>query len=260
MASTFDKLTDGGRAPEKVASGLRLAAGPVQSRIGYLLFCDVEANQILKREAGKITTFREKSNSARALTFDHQGRLLACERGRVTRTEKNGLVTLLADRCEGKPLQSPNDLIYAIDGTIYFTDAAMVCRIDRKSVVHAASHECRGPAGVALAPNQQRLYVSDTAAGNIRIFDIAGDGSLKGGRVFAGVRASGLKTDEEGNIWCAEGDAIVVLDAAGKKLGSVAIPETPNNCTWGEGFHDLYVTAKSSIYKVRANVNGTRTY
>jgi gluconolactonase len=262
--STFERLTGANPAPERTATGFHSTEGPVFSRLGYLLFSDPQSGRIMKWEAGKVTVFREKSNGAGGLTFDHQGRLLACERGRVTRTEKNGAVTVLADRCETKPLHHPNDIVYAIDGTIYFTDAdqdaSVLCRIDRNGNVHTASRECRMAHGVALSPNQQKLYVADTASANIRISDISGDGSLKKGRVFAQARSHGLKTDEEGNVWATDGDAITVFDPRGTRLGSIAIPETPSNCAWGEGFRGLYVTAGSSIYKLRANVNGTRTY
>src|SRR5205085_2174064 len=95
--------------------------GPVFSRIGYLLFSDVTANRILRWDSGKVKPFREKSNGANGLTFDHQGRLLTCERDRVTRTEKDGSITVLATAFEGAPLISPNDLVYAIDGSIYFS-------------------------------------------------------------------------------------------------------------------------------------------
>jgi len=262
--STFEKLTGVNSAPEKIASGFQSTDGPVFSRLGYLLFSDSPSGRILKWEAGKVTVFRERSNGAGGLTFDHQGRLLACEQGRVTRTEKNGAITVLADRCETVPLNHPYDIVYAIDGTIYFTDAnkgaSVLCRIDRKGKVHATSRECRMAHGVALAPNQQKLYVADAGGANIRVYDISGDGSLKNGRLFAEARSNGLKTDEEGNVWTTDGDAITVFDSRGTKLGSIAMPETPGNCSWGEGFRGLYVTARSSVYKLRANVNGTRTY
>ena len=121
--STFERLTGVNPAPEKIATGFRSTDGPVFSRLGYLLFSDSPSGRILKWEAGKVTVFRERSNGAGGLTFDHQGRLLACEQGRVTRTEKNGAITVLADRCETVPLNHPKDIVYAIDGTIYFTDA-----------------------------------------------------------------------------------------------------------------------------------------
>ena len=262
--STFERLTGANPAPERIATGFRFTEGPVSSRLGYVLFSDPPSGRIMKWEDGKVTVFREKSNGAGGLTFDHQGRLLACEQGRITRTEKNGAVTVLADRCETVPLNHPNDVVYAIDGTIYFTDgnkgASVLCRIDRKGKVHTASRECRMAHGVALAPNQQKLYVADTSSANIRVYDISGDGSPKNGRLFAEARPNGLKTDEEGNVWTTDGDAITVFDPGGTKLGSIAMPETPSNCAWGEGFRSLYVTARSSIYKLRANVNGTRTY
>lgn len=264
MASSFEKLTGGKTSAEKIAGGFRFTDGPVFSRLGYLLFSDTAAARIMQWEAGKLTVFREHSNGAKGLTLDHQGRLLTCERDRVARTEKNGAITVLADRCEGAPLHGPHDLVYAIDGTIYFTDAgrqgASLCRIDRKGGVYVASRDCRMPSGVALSPNQQLLYVGDTASRNIRVFDIAGDGSLKNGRVFAEARPGGLKTDEEGNLWIADGDAVSVFNARGNKLGSLPLPEPPSNCAWGEGFRDLYVTAGTSVYKLEANVHGTRTY
>src|SRR4051794_16192225 len=149
--------------PEKIASGVGAAAGPVFSRRGYLLFCDVKANKILKWERGSVTTFRENSNGACALTFDHQGRLLACERGRVTRTEKDGKITVLADG-----LDAPNDLVYAIDGSIYVADANVhqVTRNGNLRVLVPGR-----AAGVALAPNQQRLFVSDADQRQVRVYD-----------------------------------------------------------------------------------------
>jgi len=273
MPQSFEKLT-GGAAPEKIAGGYRFTEGPVFSRLGYLLFSDVAASRILKWEAGTVTVFRENSNGANGLTFDHQGRLLTCERGRVTRTEKNGSITVLAERFQGKLLNVPNDLVYAIDGSIYFTDVrpanaspgdgraekSAVYRIDRKGEVHRESVECELPNGVALAPNQQKLYVGDTASRNLRVYDIAADGSLTHGRIFAQARPDGLKTDEAGNVWTTDDQSITVFDSQGQRLGAIRIPEPPSNCAWGEGFRNLYVTARTSVYKITANVNGTRTY
>ena len=244
------------------------------SRLGYLLFSDLGANRILKWEAGNVSVFRENSNGANGLMFDHQGRLLACERGRVTRTEKNGSVTVLAERYRGKLLNGPNDLVYAIDGSIYFSDVrqagapadgshtekSAVYRIDRKGEVRLESLDCDLPNGVALAPNQQKLYVADTAGGNLRVYEIAADGSLKNGRVFAAARPDGLKTDEDGNVWTTDEQAVTVFDAGGRRLASIRMPESPSNCAWGEGFRNLYVTARTSVYRLKTSVSGTRTY
>jgi gluconolactonase len=241
---------------EKITGGLGAAAGPVFSRRGYLLFSDVKANRILKWEHGSLTTFREHSNGARANTFDHQGRLLTCESGRVTRTEKDGKITVLASG-----LKAPADLVYAIDGSVYVADADLR-QITRAGEVRVLARDGGRPAAVALAPNQQRLFVADAERNQIRVYDVAGDGGLKGGKIFAELRErpGGLKTDESGGVWVACPSGIQRLDSAGKQQSTIAVPEPANNCNWGEGFRDLYVTAGTSVYKVSARVNGTRTY
>ena len=254
---------------EKVAGGFSFTEGPVFSRRGYLLFSDIPANRIMMWSKGKTTVFRENSNGANGLTFDHQGRLLACEKGRVTRTEKNGAITVLAQ----KGLTAPNDVVYAIDGSIYFSDLlprgasgkSLLYQITPGGQVQVASEECEGPNGVAMSPNQQKLYVADSRARNVRVFDIAGDGSLGKGRLFADLKSDqpgvpdGLKTDESGNVWVVAG-GVRVFDAAGEPLGTIPIPEPSSNCCWGEGFHNLYITARTSVYKLTAKVNGTRTF
>ena len=263
--SSFEKLAGANPAPERIATGFR--SRKARCSAGWDTCCSAisPSGRIMKWEAGKVTVFREKSNGAGGLTFDHQGRLLACEQGRVTRTEKNGAITVLADRCETVPLNHPNDIVYAIDGTIYFTDAESgALRCSAASTARARSTPLPANAAWPMAlrwPRINRSFMWPTPAGaNIRIYDISGDGSLKNGRLFAEARSNGLKTDEEGNIWATDGDAITVFDSRGTKLGSIAMPETPSNCAWGEGFRGLYVTARSSVYKLRANVNGTRTY
>jgi gluconolactonase len=224
----------------------------------------------MKWSRGTDTVFRENSNSANGLTFDHQGRLLACETGRVTRTEKDGKITTLAE----KGLHNPNDIVYSIDGSIYFSDLlprgaavkSLLYQITRQGDLRVASEECEGPNGVALSPNQQKLYVADSRARNVRVFDIAGDGALRNGRIFADLKSDlpgvpdGLKTDEAGNVWVAAAGGIWVFDAHGEYLGTIQTPESPSNCCWGEGFRNLYITATKSIYKLQTKVNGTRTF
>ena len=257
MPGELERLIDPHAAPKKVAGGFGAAAGPVFSRLGYLLFSDIEASRIMKWEAGRASVFREKSSGSIGLTFDHQGRLLTCERGRVTRTEKDGEIIVLADQ-----LHAPHDLVYAIDGSIYFSDttASTIYQITRKGAVRVVSRDCELPSGVALAPNQQKLYAAETAGKKIWLYAIAGDGTLRDGRVFASARAHGLKTDETGNVWVTDDHSIAVFDAHGLRLGEMPLPEDPNNCAWGDGFRNLYVTAKTSVYKIETKVNGTRTY
>lgn len=247
--------------PEKVAGGLGLAQGPVFNRRGYLLFSDTVSGRIMKWEQGKISVFRENSNGSSGLTFDHQGRLVACERERVTRTEKDGRTTVLANGH-----YAPNDVVYAIDGSIYFSSSAStrgssaIYQITRNGEVRVATRDCERPGGVALAPNQQKLYAADTRGRKIWVYEIAYDGALRNGHVFTPAHAGGLKTDEMGNVWAAAEHAIVIFDAHGQRLGEIPMPEDPGNCAWGEGFRSLYVTAKTSVYRIETKVNGTRTY
>jgi gluconolactonase len=244
-----------------VAGGFGFTNGPAFSRRGYLLFSDTTAGRIMKWDAGDVSVFRENSASARGLTFDHQGRLLACEQGRVTRTEKDGTISVLADK-----LHAPSDLVYAIDGSIYFSDASpapgksAIYQITRRGNTRAVSRDCEQPKGVALAPNQQKLYVADAGGRKVWVYEIASDGALTNGRVFVESHADGLKTDEMGNVWTADSHAIVVFDAQGRRLGEIPLLEDPSNCTWGDGFRNLYVTAKTSVYRIETKVNGTRTY
>ena len=138
---------------DKVATGFAYTGGPVFSRRGYLLFSDVGANRILRWDAGTVKPFRENSNGANGLTFDHQGRLLTCEQDRVTRTEKDGSITVLATTFEGARLTSPNDLVYAIDGSIYFSviqRAGAQPRTIRACIRSRAKANCGLPLGNAL--------------------------------------------------------------------------------------------------------------
>ena len=281
----------------KVVDGFEFTEGPVYSRIGFLRFSDIRTEKIYEYTVepwergpggGKLTVFREKSNRANGLTFDHQGRMLACETGpgRVTRTEKDGSITVLADRYEGKRLSSPNDLVYNISGDIYFSDmprggvpdaaertnVAAIYRIRRTQIYRPSyqlerlSEECTRGNGVALGPKQNTLFVADSAQKNIRLFDINDDGTLSKGRVFASLGSNeegvpdGLKTDEEGNVYCTGAEGVWVFNPKGEHLGTIVTPELPANCCWGSGFRGLYITARTSVYHVRTKVPGTRTF
>jgi gluconolactonase len=245
--------------PEKIAGGYRATAGPVFSRRGYLLFSDAPSNRILKWERGEVTVFRENSHGARSSTFDHQGRLLTCETGRVTRTEKDGKITLLTGG-----VKEPADVVYAIDGSIYFSDppAGIVYQITRKGGLRPVARDCERPSGVALAPNQQRIFVTDRVRHEIRVYDVAGGGSLGAGKIFTACedQPGGLKTDEGGGVWVACATGVRHFDSAGKQLEMMALPEPADNCNWGEGFQDLYITAGTSVYRARITAKGTRTY
>ena len=241
---------------KQIATGFALAEGPVFSRRGYLLFTDIRNSKILKWERGELTVFRENSNKANGLTFDHQGRLLAAEGGgRVTRTEKNGAITVLAEA----GLQGPNDIVYAIDGSIYFSDLpkGRVYQIARDGQVRVAA-ETTGPNGVALSPNQRQLYIADYRTAMVKVHAIQPDGRLSPGKDFAPITVDGLKTDEAGNVWMASVDGIHVHTAGGEPLGILKTPERPTNCGWSDG--TLYITTPTSVYQIQTKVTGTRTF
>jgi gluconolactonase len=257
MATDLKSMVGDSPKITKVISDLSAAGAPVYSRIGYLLVSDPGAAKILKWNTGTLSVFREKSDGASGVTFDHQGRLITAEKRQVSRTEKDGKITVLA------PAQDALDVVYAIDGNTYFTSAAGVFRVPRKGGAVSEAAQCKRPAGVALSPNQQQMYVSDAAGRNVLLFDLAADGALKNGRVFAAMTSGspgGVKTDESGNVWIAVPDGIWVADKSGKHLGTIAIPEPPVNLNWGESFRNVFVTAKTSVYKIEARTNGTRTF
>ncbi len=253
---------------EKVAGGFTFTEGPVTSRLGFTLFSDIPANRIMRFEHGKTTVFRENSNGANGLTFDHQGRLLTCEKDRVTRTGKDGKITVIASESNGKPLTAPNDVVYSIDGSVYFTDlrGPGVYQIARKGDVKLVATDCQRPNGVALSPNQRKLYIADSGQRNVHVYDVEGDGSLKNGKALIELKGDkpgvpdGMKTDEAGNLWVTGPGGVWVIDAAGRHLGTILTPEVAANCGWGEGFRGLYITARTSLYKIATKVSGTRTY
>ena len=237
-----------------LATGFALAHGPVFSRRGYLLFSDLGNQRIHKWEQGQLTIFRQPSHRANGLTFDHQGRLLTAEAaGRLTRTEKNGSLTVLAE----KGLQSPHDVVYAIDGSIYFTDppAGRVYQLTRQGQLRPVA-ELPAPRGVALSPNQQHLYVA--AGSGVQRHAIAPDGRLAPAQPFAPLPVDGLKTDEDGNVWMTTPDGLAAHNRQGEPLGLLPTPDRPTNCAFSGA--TLYLTTPSSVYRIQTRVSGTRTF
>jgi gluconolactonase len=281
MANRLEELVGATPKIEEIVVGMAATEGPAFSRAGYLLFSDIQVRRIMKWEDGKLTAFRTDSRRANGLTFDRLGRLLACEARRVTRTEHDGRITVLADQFEGRGLNIPNDLVHAIDGSTYFsdlrfrdpppnparTDFSALYQITPQGKVRVASRDCQRPNGMALTADQQKLYLADSGPRTVWIYDIASDGSLKNGRIFADMSAGktgvpdGLKTDEDGNVWIAGPRGIWIFNERGVHLGVVALPKSPTNCCWGgDEFRDFYVTAGKSVYRIATNVNGTKTY
>ena len=273
---------------EKVAGDFQFTEGPVWiARENCLLFSDIPASRIMKWSGGQkgrgITIFREPSNNSNGLTLDRQGRLVTCEHGsrRVSHTEKDGTVVTLADRHNGKRLNSPNDVCVRSDGSIYFTDPPYgvkppdvreldfqgVYRITPDGKLSLAVKDFDMPNGLAFSPDEKTLYIDDSKRRHMRAFDVAADGSLSNSRIFADMEdpagvgsPDGMKLDVEGNIYCTGPSAIWVFNPKGELLGKLHPPEKPSNLAWGDADRKtLYVTARTSLYRIRVLVPGIRS-
>ncbi len=265
---------------DKVAAGLLFAEGPAWSREGFLVFSDVPNNKLLQFSPTERKTgvLRANTNGAMGNAFDAQGRLYTCETHsrRVTRADKKGKVDVFVERYEGKRLNAPNDIVVRKDGQVYFTDPAFgsqedtreldffgVYRVSPRGEVELIAKPKGRPNGIALSPNGRVLYVSNSDERNIRAYDLDSKGAASNERVLvsgiAGV-PDGLRVDEKGNLYLAAGK-IEVYSPEGKPVGSIALAETPSNCAFGdEDFETLYVTARTSVYRVRLDVKGSVQY
>jgi gluconolactonase len=268
---------------KRVATGFKFTEGPIWfPEDKYLLFSDIPANKIYKlAPEGKVTVFREPSHNSNGLTRDKQGRLIACEHGQrgVTRTEKDGSITVLADIFQGKKLNSPNDVVVKSNGFIYFTDPPYgikpeqqeqatqgVYRIspDNNEIIIVADDFIK-PNGLAFSPDETKLYIDDSERRHIRVFDVQSDGTLTNGHIFYDMKVDkpglpdGMKVDAQGNIYCTGGGGVWVFSSQGNHLGTIVTPEVPANCAWGdEDYQSLYITASTSIYKIRVNIPGIK--
>jgi gluconolactonase len=269
--AALDPLT--GRGPvEKVGGGFTFTEGPVWIRSkGMLLFTDVAADTINQfQPPATITVFRGPTGRSNGLGLDPQGRLIASEgdNRRVTRTLADGTVVTVADRWQGKRLNSPNDNITRSDGTTYFTDPPYglppgqareldfqgVFRVDPAGTLHLESRDFNRPNGVALSPDEKTLYVDDTADNLVRKFPVRPDGSLGPATIFVaatGGGGDGIAIDDAGNVYVATDGGVKVYRPSGAPWGTIAVPEVPSNCTFGGADRKtLYITAKTSLYRV----------
>ena len=271
---------------EKIASGCLFTEGPLwHPREHYLLWSDMPGDH-LRRWSAKdgVTTFRKPCDKSNGLTWDREGRLLACEHAtsRVTRTERDGRIVPLATHHDGKELNSPNDIVCAADGGIYFTDPPYgrapvygvprpqelsfqgVYRVggDPKSPVLLVD-DFDKPNGLCFSLDGRRLFVNDTARQHIGVFDVGTDGKLSGGGVWAETKGQGpgapdgMKLDSAGNIYCCGPGGIHVFDPSAACLGVIRMPEHTANMAWGEAdFRSLFITASTSVYRIRVQVPG----
>src|SRR5690348_2144963 len=267
----------GTMAVERVATGFRWAEGPVYFPAGrYVLFSDIPNNRIMRycEDDGHTSIFREPSMNSNGNTIDREGRLLTCEHGgrRVTRTELDGSVTVIADKYNGKKLNSPNDIVVASDGSIWFTDPIYgiggnyegikeapeqekhnVFRVDpRSGDIKVVIDDFVEPNGITFSPDEKKLYVIDTGftdgpnnPSHIRVFDVdVAAGKVSNGKVFAEMPkpsiTDGMRADRDGRIWCSVGwgdpaeDGVRCYTSEGELLGKIHIPETVANMCFGD--------------------------
>ncbi len=281
-----------GNAPVKqLATGFDWVEGPVWfGDAGCLLFSDIPNDRILRWTPGQgISTFRAPSNYANGHTRDREGRLISCEHGtrRVTRTEYDGSITVIADRFQGKPLNSPNDVVVKSDGTIWFTDPhygimtnyegfqspqELPCNLYRvdpsTSAMDIMVGDAQCPNGLAFSPAEDRLYVADTGRifsddpTMIRAFDCAPDGQLSGGDTFHVIApgvADGIRVDTDGNLWSSAADGVHCIAPDGHLMGKILVPEVVSNiCFGGRAKHQLFITGTTSLYSVVLNRQGVQ--
>ena len=268
---------------EAIVEGLKFTEGPAWDAKGFLVFSDIPANRIYRWEPGKeLAVYREPSQNSNGLAFDAKGRLLACEHGarRVTRAELDGTITVLADRYEGKRLNSPNDLTLAADGSVYFTDPPYgvkaqereldfqgVYRIAPDGKLSLAIKDISRPNGIGLSPDGKRLYVDDSERKLVNAYDVQADGSVANGRLLVDLAqhgakgCDGLKVDADGNLYVSGTDGIFVVSPDGKLLAKIVCPGQCTNCCFGEAdWKTLFVTGRSqkggSVYRARVPIQG----
>jgi sugar lactone lactonase YvrE len=264
---------------ERVATKLTYADSPLWSHESFLLYSDPPSNRIYKLAHGSSPiVFREDSHGVGGSTFDTQGRLYLCETRtrQVTRLDKKGTPEVLAQSWQGKRLNAPNDIVVRKDGHVYFTDPAFGNQLDTREldfygVFHvspkgelslAAKWKTR-PNGIALSPNGRTLYVTDSDERTVRAYDIEKDGMPANERILiSGIEGipDGIRVDEKGNLYVAAKE-IYIYNSAGKRISQINIGETPSNLAWGDNdFGTLYVSARTSIYRIRLEYKGSVQY
>lgn len=294
LDDSFAKLRLRLAAVERLATGFRWAEGPVWfGDQRCLIWSDIPNNRMMRwdEQTGAVTTFRQPSNHANGNTRDRQGRLVTCEHEtrRITRTEYDGSITVLADRFEGKRLNSPNDIVVKSDGTVWFTDPVFgvnsnyesrkgiselpqhVYRLDPESgALSVVAEGLNGPNGLAFSPDESRLYIVESLAAPNRLihaYDVANGGKALTNKKLlidcgAG-SADGFRVDTAGNLWCGWGmgsddlDGVMVFNADGRAIGRIALPERcANLCFGGVMRNRLFMAASQSLYALYVDTQG----
>ena len=286
---------------EKLASGFKWAEGPIWNKAGsFILFSDVPENVIYKWQEGdtKATPFMRPSGytgsvarggepGSNGLTMDKSGRLILCEHGdrRVARQELDGTKKTLADKYDGKRLNSPNDVVVKSNGDVYFTDPPYglvknwedpareqdVCgvyRVAEDGKVTLLTGELKRPNGLAFSPDEKILYVaqSDGEKPIIMAYPVKDDGTIDAGKVFfdalplakQGKKGApdGMKVDKDGNLWATGPGGVLILAPDGTHLGTLATGVNTANCNWGDDGSVLYITADKQLCRVKTSTKG----
>jgi len=289
-ADDLSNILDPSAKVEKIAHGFAFTEGPVWHPGGWLLFSDIPGDTIYKWKpglparrghmglptalVGSLQVYRRPSGNANGLALDSQGRLVACEHSRrVTRSDGDTDPVVLAEKIQGKRLNSPNDLAISREGSIYFTDPPYgiwdakkreldfsgVYRIAADGKLSVVQRDIQFPNGLAFSPDETKLYVVDSGANQIRVHEVNPDGSLERARVFADVKLAGseegpdgIKVDAQGRVFCAGPDGVWILSPDGKLLGKIPTPEVPSNLAFGGADRStLYITARKGLYRIQ---------
>jgi gluconolactonase len=277
---------------EKLADGFRWLEGPVWfADHDCLLFSDIPNDRVMRwSERGGLSVFRQPSHFENGHTRDRHGRLISCshQQRNVTRTEYDGSITVLADRFDGLPLNSPNDVVVKSDGSIWFSDPpygiqtdyeggkqhrelpARVYRISADGHLHVVTHQFEGPNGLCFSPDESKLYIVETGLqfatqprSEIWVFDVQTDASqaprLANGRRFLTLHADGIRCDEDGNLWAATADGVHCFDPAGTLLGKIKVPGRVSNlCFGGRYYSRLFLCASQTLYAIYTNCRGAQ--
>lgn len=290
---SFNKYRLGLAGVERISGNCRWNEGPVYFGDGrYLLWSDIPNNRIMRwdEETGRTSVFRKPSNNANGNTRDRQGRLITCEHDarRITRTEYDGTITVLADKFNGKPLNSPNDVVVKSDDSVWFTDPPFgilgnyeghvatpelptnVYRLDKSGQLTVATGDINRPNGLAFSPDESKLYVVEAALNPrvIQVFDVTDNGTkLANKRPFINAEPNGtpdgFRVDVDGNLWCGWGmgsdelDGVMCVNPEGKIIGRIKLPERcANVCFGGPARNRLFMAASQSVYSLYLNTQG----
>ena len=269
--------------PEIIAESFEFTEGPVWHPEGYLLFSDIPANTIYRYvPGGSPEPYLTPSRNSNGLTYDHAGRLLACEHGgrQVSRMNADGVMEPLAGRYDDKPLNSPNDIVVHSGGAIFFTDPPYgidpepgeqgfngVYRLDPDGGVTLLSREMNRPNGLALSPDEAILYVDDSRNRHVLAYPLNPDLGVGTPTALVDMDTAdqggpdGMKIDREGNLYVTGPGGLWVTTPEGEHLGTIEFPQLPANlCFGGADYRTIYVTARTGLYAIRANVPGNPVF